>query len=70
MTTVEVELGRDLRQLVIEHVRDNKDAVQLVSQGLGVPTQSVERLLKRPIWDLSLTFRVLDSLGMSPRVTA
>lgn len=70
MTKVEMRLEEELRSLVIGQLVDAEAGaakVRQLAEGLGVPTSSVEELLTKSHWDLGLTFRVMDHLGLSAR---
>lgn len=68
MTRTESYLERDLRQLVVDRCAREAGDLRLLAEGLGVSSAAVEELMKKPHWDLGLTFRILDVLGMGLRV--
>lgn len=63
------KLERGIRGLVVERVESDPQAKQVLSTWLGLPTESVDRLLTRDRWDLSLAMSVADHLGLDLRVS-
>lgn len=68
MTRTENCLARDLRQVVVDRCASEAGGLGLVAEGLGVSSAAIEELMKKPHWDLGLTFRILDVLGVELRV--
>lgn len=68
MTRTESYLERDLRQLVVDRCASEAGDLGLLAEGLGVSNAAVEELMEKSHWDLGLTFRILDVLGMGLRV--
>lgn len=67
---MESQLEHDLRQVVVDRVRSDAEALDMIADGLGVPAASVEQLLKRSRWDLGLSMQILDQLKVRLRVVA
>lgn len=68
MTRAESRLEQDLRQMLVERCNTGATDVRAVADGLGVSPAAVQELLQKPHWDLKLSLRILDALGMGLRV--
>lgn len=69
MTDMERQLGSQLRQLVVEQVGEEPTARAQLATGLGLPVESVDKMLGRERWDLGLAMASAEALGMRVHVT-
>ena len=65
MVTSRIHLGTELRRVVVEHVEAHPDAKAEVASSLGVPADSVDKLLKKPHWDVDLGLRLVDRFNIA-----
>jgi len=63
--TSRIQLGTELRRVVVEHVEAHPDARAEVASSLGVPADSVDKLLKKPNWDVDLGLRLVDRFNIA-----
>jgi hypothetical protein len=64
MDLAEPRLRDDLRRVLTGAIEDNPDARRLISDGLGVEPYAVEAMLTAPDWQLGLSLRLADLLGV------
>ena len=63
------KLEDGIRGLVVERLESDPQARHVLSRWLGLPAESVDRLLSRDRWDLSLAMSVADYLGLDLHVS-
>lgn len=63
--TSRIQLGTELRRVVVEHVKAHPGAKAEVASSLGVPIDSVDKLLKKPYWDVDLSLRLVDRFNIA-----
>lgn len=67
---MQLQLEEALRAIVVDALSGPDSVVQIrsVAERMNVSSTSVEELLERPRWELGLTFKLLDVLGIEPEL--
>lgn len=58
-----------VRAVIVAYVEANPEARALLAERLKVPTDSVDKLLGRKVWDLPLALDVATGLGVRLHVS-
>ena len=64
MTRAQAHMEEDLRNLVVQELGQDRERKQALAQSLGVSGSALEQLLSKSRWDMGLTFRLMDHLGL------
>lgn len=65
---IESRLGEDIRAIVMDYFEESPDSKQHVAEALKVPLASVDELMKRTLWEPSLTLRIAEALDLHVKV--
>ncbi len=65
----QAQLEHGIRDLVVRRTASDPTAKATLATRLRLPVESIERLLTRERWDLSLAISAADSLGLTLHVT-
>lgn len=63
------QIERGVRAVVIEHVRDHPESRVVLAARLAVPAETIDKLLSRDTWDLSLALAAATELGVRLHVS-